>query len=50
MNRLENALFHTFIAAQNAEYPLLAWEEIALWYLLPYWGISQAWWKASKRN
>ncbi len=30
-------------------YAVWAWEEIVLWHLLPYWGISQAWWKDAKR-
>ncbi len=34
--------------ATEAAYPLFAVEEIVLWFLLPHWGISQAWWKDVK--
>ncbi len=46
MNTPEQALLRGSVTTEI--YALLDWEEIALWYLLPYWGISQAWWKASK--
>ncbi len=42
----EQALIHGSMATDV--FPLMAWEEIVLWHLLPHWGINQAWWKAAK--